>query len=233
MSPGAGSRLKVVIADDHPFYRAGLARVLEQSGIDVVAAVPNGEAALSAVRRAAPDVVLMDLNMPGLSGVEATRRVTAVAPDTRVIVLTVSTEEGDVADAVLAGATGYLLKDAPAHELVESIRSVTGSCSLLSPRVAAMLLQRSRAHGPRLLTADERELLRLAAEGASDQQIAHALGTSRELLRQSLWSTLAKLQAASHVHASAAQRRRHGARWLQRGARPASARRNPDPEPGA
>jgi DNA-binding NarL/FixJ family response regulator len=231
MSSGGRSRLQVVIADDHPFYRSGLARVLERSGIDVVAAVPNGEAALQAVRDTAPDVVLMDLNMPGLSGVEATRRITEVAPDTRVIVLTVSTQEGDVADAIVAGARGYLLKDAPAHELVESVHAVTGSCSLLSPRVAAMLLQRSRAHGRSPLSTDECELLRLAADGASDQDIADALGTSPELLRRSLWSTLAKLQADGRVRPPA-RRRRRGVRWLERGAGSASARRSPDPEPG-
>src|SRR5918999_5098391 len=115
--------LRVVIADDHPFYRDGLVRLLRHSGIEVVAEVPNGEAAIRVVHETDPDVVVMDLNMPGVSGLEATRRLAEEAPETRVLVLSVSAEQGDLTEAILAGASGYVLKDGPVEEIVAGIRA--------------------------------------------------------------------------------------------------------------
>jgi DNA-binding NarL/FixJ family response regulator len=115
--------LSVVIADDHTFYRESLARMLRESGIDVIAAVPNGEAAIRAVEATAPDVVLMDLSMPGLSGVEATRRLTERAPGTQVLVLSVSADQTDVTDAMRAGASGYALKEWPVEDIIARIRA--------------------------------------------------------------------------------------------------------------
>jgi DNA-binding NarL/FixJ family response regulator len=108
---GPSTPLRVVIADDHPLYRNGLARELRECGIDVVAEVANGEDALHAVDQTAPDVVLMDLRMPMLSGLEATRILQSRGTETYVLVLTVSADESDVADAILEGASGYVLKD--------------------------------------------------------------------------------------------------------------------------
>src|SRR5918996_2064690 len=136
--------LRVVLVDDHPVYRAGLARLLRESGVDVIAEVPNGEAALSVVEELAPDVVVMDLNMPGMSGLEATQRLVAQSPATRVLIVSVSAQEADVTDAILAGASGYVLKESPVEEVVAGIRAAAAGQSLISPRIATMLLQRVR-----------------------------------------------------------------------------------------
>jgi DNA-binding NarL/FixJ family response regulator len=129
-------RLRVVIADDHPPYRAGLARMLRENGIDVVAEVSNGEAAIRTVEETEPDVVVMDLNMPGLSGLEATRRLLEEAPSTVVLVLSVSAQGDDVTEAMEAGAHGYLLKDGPLEEVVAGIRAAAAGQTLISPRVS-------------------------------------------------------------------------------------------------
>jgi DNA-binding NarL/FixJ family response regulator len=118
-----GAALRVVIADDHHAYRHGLAVLLRENGIDVVAEVPDGGAAIRAVEEVAPDVVVMDLSMPGVSGLEATRRLAARSPATRVVVLSVSALALDVTDAVQAGADGYVLKDRPVEEVVAAIRA--------------------------------------------------------------------------------------------------------------
>jgi DNA-binding NarL/FixJ family response regulator len=115
--------LRVVVADDHPFYRQGLVQSLRDSGIDVVREVPNAEAGIQAVEETTPDLVIMDLNMPGISGVEAARQLSKRFPAIPVLMLSVSAEEADVADAINAGAIGYVLKEAPQEEIVAAIRS--------------------------------------------------------------------------------------------------------------
>ena len=125
--------LRVVIADDHRRYRQGLARLLRANGIDVVAECANGAAVLRAVEETAPDVVLVDLNMPGISGREVTRRLTAHAPVHRVLVLSVSALQDDITDAILAGASGYVLKDRPVEEIVAAIRAAAGATPVRTP----------------------------------------------------------------------------------------------------
>src|SRR5918992_1827512 len=137
--------LRVVIADDHPFYRQGLAELLTKSGVEVVGEAPDGPAAISVATEKAPDVVVMDLNMPGLSGAEATRLLTERNPSARVLVLSVSAEEVDVTDAILAGAMGYVLKDSPVEEVVAGIKAAARGESLISPRIATQLMRRIRA----------------------------------------------------------------------------------------
>jgi DNA-binding NarL/FixJ family response regulator len=202
--------LRVVIADDHPFYRDGLARLLRQSGLDVVGEVPNGEAAIRAVEETAPDVVVMDLNMPGLSGVEATRRLSEQAPATRVLVLSVSAQEEDVTDAILAGASGYVLKDGPVEEVVAGIRAAAAGQSLISPRIATILLHRVRdsaeaettnPSGVRL-SARELEVLRLLADGRGNHEIAEILVISASTVRNHISSILLKLQVENRVQAA-------------------------------
>jgi DNA-binding NarL/FixJ family response regulator len=127
--------LRVVIADDHPAYRAALARVLREHGIDVVAESSNGESAIRATLETEPDVVVMDLNMPGLSGSDATRRLSDEAPSTRVLVLSVSAQAEDVSEAIQAGAHGYVLKDGPLEEVVVGVRAAAAGHSVISPRV--------------------------------------------------------------------------------------------------
>jgi DNA-binding NarL/FixJ family response regulator len=163
--------LRVVIADDHPFYRAGLAGMLRDSGFEVVDEAANGEAAIRSAAQSVPDVLIMDLNMPGMSGVEATRRLAEHAPFTRVLVLSVSAQEVDVTEAILAGASGYVLKDGPVEEIVAAIRTIAAGRSFVSPGIAQMLLRRlGEATGTDLdpatlqLSDPEVEVLALKAE---------------------------------------------------------------------
>lgn len=200
--------LRVVIADDHPYYRKGLARLLTASGIDVLADVPNGEAAIDAVERTAPDVVVMDLNMPGLSGLDATRRLTELAPATRVLILSVSADEADVTDAILAGANGYVLKDGPVEEVVAGIRAAASGQSLISPRIATVLLQRLRDlatsgidPGAPHLSSRELEVLGLLAEGRPSDEVADNLALTPGAVRNHISSILLKLQAENRVQA--------------------------------
>jgi DNA-binding NarL/FixJ family response regulator len=202
--------LRVVLVDDHPVYRAGLARLLRESGVDVVAEVPNGEMALQAVEEMAPDVVVMDLNMPGMSGLEATRRLVAQSPATRVLIVSVSAQEADVTDAILAGASGYVLKESPVEEVVAGIRAAAGGHSLISPRIATMLLQRIRDAGgavdmdlaPAHLSARELEVLGLMAQGKSNHEIADVLVISPSTVHNHISSILMKLQVENRVQAA-------------------------------
>jgi DNA-binding NarL/FixJ family response regulator len=206
--------LRVVIADDHPFYREGLARLLGQSGIDVIADVPNGEAAIQAVLESAPDVVVMDLNMPGVSGLEATQRLADEAPATRVLILSVSAQESDVIDAILAGASGYLLKDGPVEEVVSGINAAAAGQSLVSPRIATVLLQRARAGagpgedpGAVQLSGREHEILTLLAEGKTSHEISEALVVSSGSVRSLIASILTKLQTDTRQQQAARETR--------------------------
>jgi DNA-binding NarL/FixJ family response regulator len=208
--------MRVVIADDHPFYREGLARLLRERGIDVVAEEPNGEGAIRAVEELAPDVVVMDLNMPGLSGLEATRRLTAKAPASRVLILSVSAQEADVTEAILAGASGYVLKDGPVEEVVTAIRAAAAGQSVISPRIATFLLQRMRdpadsaAHlAGTHLTARELEVLGLMAKGKSNHEIAEVLVISLSTVRNHISSILMKLQVENRVQAAVRAVRDH------------------------
>jgi DNA-binding NarL/FixJ family response regulator len=202
--------LRVVLVDDHPVYRAGLARLLRESGVNVIAEVPNGETALTVVEELAPDVVVMDLNMPGMSGLEATRRLVAQSPATRVLVVSVSAQEADVTDAILAGASGYVLKEAPVEEVVAGIQAAAAGQSLISPRIATMLLQRIRDAGgtvdvglaPAHLSARELEVLGLMAQGKSNHEIADALVISPSTVHNHISSILMKLQVENRVQAA-------------------------------
>jgi DNA-binding NarL/FixJ family response regulator len=171
------SKHRVVIADNHAFYRPALAKMLTESGVDVVGEAGNGWAALRAVDRTAPDVVVLDLKMPGLSGAEVTRRLTSCSPPHRVLVLAVSASEDDVTSALRAGATGYFLKDGPVEDVVAGIGAAARGESLFSPRIGAMLLRRIRAREgglgevPVSLSQREQEALRLVVEGRSNEKI--------------------------------------------------------------
>ena len=117
--------LRVMLVDDHDLFRTGLRNLLEEQGVHIVAEAPDGNHALQLVRELAPDVVVMDLNMPGMNGIEATREITRLAPLTRVLVLTISDQDGDVMDAILAGACGYLMKDSSIQDLMQGIRAAS------------------------------------------------------------------------------------------------------------
>src|ERR671935_2393673 len=179
--PAALDAIRVLIADDHDLFRAGLRTLLEEQGVHVVGEAAGGAEAVRLVTESTPDVVVMDLNMPGITGVEATRQITALAPLTRVIVLTISDEDEDVMDAIVAGACGYLLKDASIEDLMRGIEAASLGESLISPHIAAKVLQRVRAASTLPGGADairselserEIEVLKLIANGKDNAEIA-------------------------------------------------------------
>src|SRR3989441_1557328 len=174
---------RVLLVDDHDLFRTGLRNLLEEEGVDVVGEAAAGDEALRHVRELQPDVVVMDLNMPGMGGVEATKKIIAHAPLTRVVVLTISDQDADVMDAIIAGACGYLVKDSSIQELMRGIHAAAVGESLISPPIAAKVLQRMRAvtldQGAETIRAElsgrELEVLRLIANGKDNSQIAAAL----------------------------------------------------------
>jgi len=182
--------LRVLVVDDHAFYRSGLRSMLASEGLAVTEAA-NGAAALEAVRRDAPDVVLMDVHMPDMSGIEATRRLGGAAPAVPVVILTVSADERDVVAAVRAGARGYVLKDAAVEEIVASVRAAAAGEAVISPRVTSALLAGVREAGATddapasvVLTARERDVLRLIAAGRDNAAIGRELYISAGTVRK-------------------------------------------------
>jgi DNA-binding NarL/FixJ family response regulator len=201
---------RVLLVDDHDLFRRGLRTLLEEQGVQVVAEATDGSEAIARVREHSPDVVLMDINMPVMTGVEATREIARLAPLTRVVVLTISDGDGDVIDAVLAGASGYLLKDASIDELLRGIEAAVAGDSLMSPQVAAKVLQRVRAAGPthseRAARAElsERELdvLRLIANGKDNAEIAGELHISPKTVKNHISNILMKLGIDNRIQAA-------------------------------
>src|SRR3954463_7811841 len=174
--------LRVLLVDDHDLFRTGLRNLLEEQGVQIVGEAASGAEAVKIVRDLAPDVVVMDLNMPGMGGVDATRHITSIAPLTRVVMLTISEEDSDVMDAILAGACGYLLKDSSIQDLMAGIRAASLGESLISPIIASKVLQRVRASStqPEIestiraeLSDREIEVLKLIANGKDNAVIAN------------------------------------------------------------
>jgi len=202
---------RVLIVDDHDLFRTGLRNLLEEQSVNVVGEAATGEEAVRAVRQATPDVVVMDLNMPGMSGVDATRQITAEAPLTRVVVLTISDQDGDVMNAILAGACGYLLKDSSIQELMRGINAAAIGESLISPHIAAKVLQRVRAsmtlpdaaESIRTELSDrEIEVLKLIANGKDNADIAAELCISPKTVKNHISNILMKLQIQNRIQAA-------------------------------
>ena len=212
MSPKAdGDRLRVLLVDDHDLFRTGLRNLLQEQGVHVVGEAAAGHEALQGVRELAPDVVVMDLNMPGMTGVEATRQIAGVAPLTRVLVLTISDQDGDVMDAILAGACGYLLKNASIHELMLGIRAAALGESLISPHIASKVLQHLRASTAQPDIAEtiraelsdrEIEVLKLIANGKDNANIAAELHISPKTVKNHISNILMKLQIDNRIQAA-------------------------------
>jgi NarL family two-component system response regulator LiaR len=200
--------IRVVIADDHAVVRQGLRTFLELQGdIEVAGEADDGEAAVAAVERLSPDVVLMDLVMPGVDGIEATRRIRARRPATRVIVLTSFVDDDKVVPALRAGAAGYLLKDVGPHELVAAIRTVHAGDAPLHPAAAARLLDGLADDGggrrsAQLLTPREHDVLALIAHGMPNKIIARELGISERTVKTHVSSVLAKLGVTDRTQAA-------------------------------
>jgi DNA-binding NarL/FixJ family response regulator len=203
--------LRVLLVDDHDLFRTGLRNLLEEQTVQVVGEAADGAQAIRMVRELAPDVVVMDLNMPGMSGVEATRQVTTLAPLTRVVVLTISDQDEDVMNAILAGACGYLMKDSSIQDLMQGIRAAAVGESLISPHIAAKVLQRLRATGTNeadaaLIRAElsdrEIEVLKLIANGKDNAQIAADLHISPKTVKNHISNILMKLQIDNRIQAA-------------------------------
>jgi len=203
--------IRVLLVDDHDLFRSGLRNLLEQQGVDVVGEAASGTEALNVVRENAPDVVVMDLNMPGMNGVDATRHISRDAPLTRVVVLTISDQEQDVMDAILAGACGYLLKDASIHDLMQGIHSAAAGESLISPHIAGKVLQHVRATtaAPEAaatiraeLSDREIEVLKLIANGKDNAMIARELHISPKTVKNHISNILMKLQIENRIQAA-------------------------------
>ncbi len=214
--------MRIVLIDDQPLVRNGIASLLQARGHEVVAEAGDGQAGIEAVRRTRPELVLMDLRMPVLGGLEATRLLATEFPDLRIVVLTVSDEESDLMEAVKSGAHGYLLKDLEAGEFFEALDAVEHGESVIPARLARHLwseFQRMAAAGEeperdggQALTDREWEVLRLVAAGHTNREVAERLTISENTVKFHMRGILDKLHLRnrSEVTAWAAEHRRNG-----------------------
>lgn len=198
---------RVLIVDDHPVFRDGLAGLLATlPDIEIAGSVGTAEDAVAAAAAVAPDVVLMDLNLPGRSGVEATRQVLAAAASVAVLVITMVDDDDSVLAALQAGARGYILKGASADEISAAIRTVAAGGAVFGAAIANRLVaapeRRESAADEASLTAREREVLTLLADGLSNKQIARELGLSLKTVQNHVSRILDKLQAADRTQAA-------------------------------
>ncbi len=186
--------IRLLIADDHPVVRDGLRGMLaSEADFEVVGEAASGAEAVLLTERERPDVVLMDLQMPGVDGATATAEITERFPDTRVLVLTTYDTDADILRAVEAGATGYLLKDAPRERLFPAIRSAARGETVLAPTVATRLVNRMRVPAEEALTSREIEVLELVAKGSSNADVAASLFISEATVKTHLLHIFGKL----------------------------------------
>lgn len=195
-------KIKILMADDHPVVRAGIRGMLEtQPEFEVIAEAENGREAFEQIGKLKPDVVLMDLRMPEMDGVEAIGKIKEKYPDTNILVLTTYDTDADIVRAVEAGATGYLLKDAPREELFRAVRGTAKGETVLAPVVAARLMGKVREHGEQALSAREIDVLMLVARGASNQDVAEKLHVSTATVKSHLMQIYQKLGVSDRTAA--------------------------------
>jgi DNA-binding NarL/FixJ family response regulator len=204
--------VRVLIADDQAVFRRGLHVVLDdEDDIEVVAEADNGEDAVAKATELAPDVVLMDVRMPRVNGIEATARIRQLLPTTKILVLTVSDEEDDLYEAIKSGANGYLLKEISVEEVATAIRAVVQGQSLISPSMASKLLSEFNSLAKRaesqeqfptpVLTVRELEVLKLVAKGLSNREVAQQLFISENTVKNHVRNILEKLHLHSRMEA--------------------------------
>jgi DNA-binding NarL/FixJ family response regulator len=201
----AGEAARVMVVDDHPMWRDSVGRDLGEAGFDVVAATGEGAQALRIAASVRPDVVVVDLQLPDVSGVEVTRGLQAAYPAARVLILSASGEHRDVLDAVKAGATGYILKSASRAEFLDAVRRTCSGDAVFSPGLAGLVLGEFRrlasdpAPDTPRLTDREAEILRMVGTGLSYKQIAERLVLSHRTVQNHVQNTLNKLQLHNRV----------------------------------
>jgi two-component system NarL family response regulator len=208
----SGEAIRVLIVDDHALFRRGLIQVLQfEEGIEVVGEAEDGEDAATKAEELAPDVLLMDVRMPRVSGIEACRRLAETMPTMKILMLTVSDEEDDLYEAIKAGATGYLLKEISIEEVADAVRAVMQGQTLISPSMASKLIQEFNALARRAdekqqvpapkLTDRELEVLKLVAQGLTNREIADQLYISENTVKNHVRNILEKLHLHSRMEA--------------------------------
>ena len=208
------AKIRILVVDDHAMFRDGLRAVLEhQEDLALVGEAGDADTALLLARQLAPDVILMDLNLPNRSGVEATRELCAAQPRVRVIALTMYRDDDMIAAAVQAGVSGYVLKDARASDLLQAIRTVAAGGAAVDPMVASRVLEQYRRLSARedalaagFLTERETEIMRLLAAGASNRSIAEKMYLSEQTVKNTLSGIYQKLGAGNRTEAAAIAR---------------------------
>ena len=201
--------IRVALVDDHPVVREGLTSALDgEQDLEIVGATGSTEDLIAHGTQWRPDVVLLDFEMPGLSGVQAVRELARAMPDARVVIFTAYADDDKIVGAVRAGARGYILKGAPATEVARAIRDVAAGGSFLPPPIAAVLAAEVREPAPAALTKREREVLRFVADGLSNKQIARRMGIAERTVKFHLNSVMTKLGADNRAQAVAVAARR-------------------------
>ena len=196
-----GSPIRLLLVDDHRMLRDGLRRSLEDHGVDVVGEADDGEQALEMTAELEPDVVLMDVTMPVLGGVEATRRLARDAPGVKVVMLTMHADADVLARALAAGAVGYLVKDCSIADVVATVRLAAAGETTLSPELASSMLTEGVSDGERIISSREEEVLQLIADGLSLPEVAARLYISAKTVKNHLASAYQKLDARDRTQA--------------------------------
>jgi two-component system response regulator DegU len=201
--------IRLMLADDHRMLREGLRRSLSDEGFEVVGEASDGEEAVALAGTLSPDVILMDVTMPNVGGVEATRRIHQAQPDVRIVMLTMHADQEVIAEALRAGASGYLVKDCSTDEIADAVRMAANEESSLSPQLATAMLDEVRRIDPepadddseRVVTKREVEVLQLIADGCSTPEVAERLYISQKTVKNHLASIYHKLDARDRTQA--------------------------------
>jgi DNA-binding NarL/FixJ family response regulator len=199
--------IRLMLADDHRMLREGLSRSMQEQGFDVVGEAGDGSEAVTMAMSVRPDVILMDVTMPEIDGVEACRQVRSQLPETKVVMLTMHADQGVLTSAIRAGATGYLVKDCSTEEIAAAVRMAAGGETALSPQLAASMLNEVRRwdqphkEEERVITKREEEVLQLIADGCSTPEVAERLYISQKTVKNHLASIYQKLDARDRTQA--------------------------------